>query len=235
MISPAAAEPCGAREYHLTESRSRRPLAARSDPPYAPGAKSGTRGHASARDGPPSRRDGAGYTPLVNPDEPGRPFSEAYSTLESLRALAEAWNAAAPMQRLGARLDFDRVDRVRAVLDPVESFHRGGIGTDAVNGAVLAGLFDLAIGTVGWLSRPDTRSATVSLAMTFLRPTRGDRISVEARLLRAGTNLTFAAAEIFDGNGKVTARCDGTVAVAHGHAEDDEYSKRMRPGRPGPG
>lgn len=135
------------------------------------------------------------------------------------------------MKRMGARLDFERVDRVRAIIDPVQKFHRGGIGTAAVNGAVLAGLFDLAIGTVGWLSRPDTRSATVSLAMTFLRPTRGDRISVEARLLRAGTNLTFAAAEIRDERGEVTARCDGTVAVARGGAEENAYSKKMRPGR----
>jgi uncharacterized protein (TIGR00369 family) len=150
-------------------------------------------------------------------EKPARPFSEAYGTLESLNAMASVWNASGPMERLGARLQFERVDRVRAVIDPVQSYHRGGIGTDAVNGAVLAGLFDLAIGTVGWLSRPDTRSATVSLAMTFLRPTRGDRVVVEARLLRAGTNLMFAAAEISDEHGEVTARCDGTVAVARGH------------------
>jgi uncharacterized protein (TIGR00369 family) len=150
----------------------------------------------------------------------GAPFSPAYATLEALRALAQGWNESPPMQRLGARLDFDRVDRVRAVLDPVTPYHRGGMGTDAVNGVVLAGLFDLAIGTVGWLTRPDARSATVSLSMTFLRPTRGDRVVVEARLLRAGTNLTFAAAEIFDGNGQVTARCDGTVAVAMGRYEE---------------
>lgn len=93
-------------------------------------------------------------------------------------------------------------------------YHRGGMGTDAVNGAVLAGLFDLAIGTVGWLSRPDSRSATVTLAMTFFRPTRGDRIAVEGWLIRSGLNLTFAAAEIFDAEGQVTARCDGTVALA---------------------
>lgn len=150
----------------------------------------------------------------------GQPFSPTYATLDALRALAAGWNESPPMQRLGARLDFDRVDRVRAVLDPVAPYHRGGMGTDAVNGVILAGLFDLAIGTVGWLTRPDTRSATVSLAMTFLRPTRGDRVVVEARLLRAGTNLTFAAAEIFDGNGQVTARCDGTVAVALGKYEE---------------
>jgi uncharacterized protein (TIGR00369 family) len=150
----------------------------------------------------------------------GQPFSPTYAMLEALQALAAGWNESPPMQRLGARLDFDRVDRVRVVLDPVAPYHRGGMGTDAVNGVVLAGLFDLAIGTVGWLTRPDTRSATVSLAMTFLRPTRGDRVVVEARLLRAGTNLTFAAAEIFDGGGQVTARCDGTVAVALGKYEE---------------
>jgi uncharacterized protein (TIGR00369 family) len=149
-----------------------------------------------------------------------QPFSAAYATLEALRALADSWNSGPPMQHLGARLEFDRIDRVRAVLEPVRPYHRGGIGTDAVNGVVLAGLFDLAIGTVGWLTRPDTRSATVSLGMTFLRPTRGNRVVVEARLLRAGTNLTFASAEIFDEAGQVTARCDGTVAVALGRYEE---------------
>jgi uncharacterized protein (TIGR00369 family) len=159
-----------------------------------------------------------------------KPFSEAYGTLEALRKMAEAWNASPPMQRLGARLEFNRLDRVRAVLDPVRPYHRGGMGTDAVNGAVLAGLFDLAIGTVGWLTRPDTRSATVSLAMTFFKPTRGDRVSVEGRLLRAGTNLTFAAAEIFDGAGEVTARCDGTVAVAFGKYTPTDFTEQMHGG-----
>src|ERR1700737_2002955 len=105
-----------------------------------------------------------------------KPFSEAYPTLESLQTLARTWNDSPPMRQIGVRLDFTRVDRVRAVIDPVQPFHRGGMGTDAVNGAVLAGLFDLAIGTVGWLTRPETRSATVTLSITLLRPPPGDRI-----------------------------------------------------------
>lgn len=157
-----------------------------------------------------------------------RPFSAAYGTLEALNALASTWNASEPMERLGVRLEFERVDRVRAVIDPVQPFHRGGMGTDAVNGAVLAGLFDLAIGTVGWLSRPEGRSGTVSLAMTFFRPTRGQRIAVEGRLLRGGTTLTFAAAEIFDAEGEVTARCDGTVSVAQGRYDTDDFYAKMR-------
>jgi len=162
--------------------------------------------------------------------EDPKPFSEAYPTVDSLNKLARTWNDSPPMRQLGARLDFTRVDRVRAVIDPVMPYHRGGMGTDAVNGAVLAGLFDLAIGTVGWLTRPDTRSATVSLAMTFFRPTRGERISVEARLLRGGTNLIFAAAELFDGEGEVTARCDGACAVARGHFGNEDFYAKMRGG-----
>jgi len=160
----------------------------------------------------------------------GQPFSPAYPTVESLRALGEMWNASPAMRHFGARLEFTRVDRVRAVIDPVTPVHRGGLGTDAVNGVVLAGLFDLVIGTVGWLTRPDSRSATVNLAMSFFRPTRGDRIAAEAWLIRAGMNLVFAAAEIGDGEGKVTARCDGTCAIALGKPEGGDIIERLREG-----
>lgn len=160
----------------------------------------------------------------------GKPFSPAYPTLESLRALGEMWNASPPMKHFGAKLAFDRVDRVRAVIDPVTPVHRGGLGTDAVNGVVLAGLFDLVIGTVGWLTRPDVRSATVNLSMSFFRPTRGERIAAEARLVRAGLNLVFAAAEIFDAEGRVTARCDGTCAIASGKTDSHDIYERMRGG-----
>ena len=160
----------------------------------------------------------------------GRPFSTAYPTVESLRALAEMWNASPSMKHFGAKLDFERVDRVRAVIDPVLDIHRGGLGTDAVNGVVLAGLFDLVVGTVGWLTRPDTRSATVTLAMSFYRPTRGNRIVAEAQLIRAGMNIVFAAAEIFDGDGKATARCEGTCAIALGKSDSQEIYERMRGG-----
>jgi uncharacterized protein (TIGR00369 family) len=163
-----------------------------------------------------------------------RPFSEAYATLEALRQLAAVWNEGPPMRHFGARLEFDRVDRVRAVIDPVQTFHRGGMGTEAVNGVVLAGLFDLVIGTVGWLTRPDARSATVHLAMSFFRPTRGDRIAAEARLVKAGLNLIFASAEILDGSGEVSARCDGTCAVAHGKHDSQELYERMRSGKISP-
>ena len=166
--------------------------------------------------------------------EQPRPFSPVYGTLEALRQLAAVWNQGPPMKHFGARLEFDRIDRVRAVIDPVQPLHRGGMATEAVNGVVLAGLFDLVIGTVGWLTRPDTRSATVNLSMSFFRPTRGSRVVAEGRLVKAGLNLIFASAEIFDGSGEVSARCDGTCAVAHGKQDSQQLYERMRAGRIAP-
>ena len=162
------------------------------------------------------------------------PFSEAYGTLDALRGLAAVWNEGPPMKHFGARLEFERLDRVRAVIDPVQPFHRGGMATEAVNGVVLAGLFDLVIGTVGWLTRPDARTATVTLAMSFFKPTRGDRVVAEGRLIRAGLNLIFAAAEISNGGGEVSARCEGTCAVAHGKQDSQDLYERMRSGRIAP-
>ena len=133
------------------------------------------------------------------------------------------------MQRLAAdaaaraRLEFDRVDRVRPVIDPVMPYHRGGMGTEAVNGPVLAGLFDLAIGTVGWLSRPDTRSATVTLAMTFLRPDARRPSRSRAASSRRHEPDVRGCRRSTDERGEVTARCDGTVAVAHGKFESNDF------------
>ena len=70
--------------------------------------------------------------------------------------------------------------------------------------------------------------------MTFFRPTQGDRVVAEARLIRAGLNLVFAAAEITDGRGEVTARCEGTCAVALGKKDVQGIYDRMRAGKVAP-
>ena len=143
-----------------------------------------------------------------------KPFSEAYGTLAALEQLAAVWNEGPPMKHFGSRLEFERLDRVRAVIDPVQPFHRGGMATEAVNGVVLAGLFDLVIGTVGWLTRPEARTATVTLAMSFFKPTRGDRVVAEGRLIRAGLNLIFAAAEM-DSQPLIRKPISGSAGSSH--------------------
>jgi acyl-coenzyme A thioesterase PaaI-like protein len=128
--------------------------------------------------------------------------------------LAARWNAHPGMQHLGARVDLPAPNLVRAILDPIKPFHRGGLGTEAVNGATIAGLFDLVIGLAGYLHTAGRRAGVAQLNVHFLRPVLGDRLQVTGWPTRAGLNLVFAAAELRDERGNVCAVCSGIVAVS---------------------
>lgn len=129
-------------------------------------------------------------------------------------ALTERWNQLLPMQHLGARADFSDPEAVRVVVDPVRDFHRGGLGTSAVNGAVIAGLCDAAVGMVGHVHSRGRWGGTAQLNVMFLRPVVGNRVTAVGRLARAGANLIFVAVEVEDEHGVVCARCDGILAVS---------------------
>ncbi len=138
-------------------------------------------------------------------------------------ALAAQWNRHHGLRHLGVRVDLSAPDVVRLYIDPIQPHHRGGLGTDAVNGAVIAAVFDLTIGLVGHFCTLGRRAGTAQLNIHFLRPVLGDRFEVLGRVVRAGRSLVFAAAELHDEQGTLCARCDGIVAVAGERAaETDE-------------
>ncbi len=135
---------------------------------------------------------------------------------EHLRRLESEWNAHPGMQHLGARLDLTDPRAVRAVIDPLQPHHRGGLGTDAVNGAVIAGVVDVVVGLTGYLHTGGRRAGVAQLHVQYLRPVHGDRLEVIGRPLRAGRTLVFVTAEAVDAEGVVCARGDGIVAVVAG-------------------
>jgi len=137
---------------------------------------------------------------------------------EEMIAFQAEWNEHPGMRHMGARLDLSAAGIVRAVVDPIEPQHRGGLGTEAVNGAVIAGIFDLVTGLCGYLQTVGRRAGVAQLSIQFLRPVLGDRFEVVGRTTRAGKTLVFSAAELVDERGAVCARCDGIVAVAGGDA-----------------
>ena len=134
---------------------------------------------------------------------------------ESQRAeMAAQWNQHPGMKHMGATLDLSIPGIVRATIDPLQPFHRGGLRTDAVNGAVIAGMFDLVIGLAGYLHTRGRRAGVAQLDIQFLRPVEGDRLQVTGWPTRVGHSLVFASAELRDQNGRVCAVCNGMVAVS---------------------
>ncbi len=140
-------------------------------------------------------------------DTPPRP------TAAQLR-YAELFNQSATLKHFGVIVSFPSADRVRAVLKPIRPEQLGGLGSNAVNGGVLAAMFDLAIGCTPALVDPSQRSATVQLSMSFERAVVGGSLYAEAKVDRAGKNLLFASAVIVDEQGRECAHAQGVVSLS---------------------
>lgn len=137
-------------------------------------------------------------------------------TPEQLQAFAEGFNASAMLRHFGVELFFsDAPSRVCARV-VVRHEHVGGLGSaEAVNGGILAALFDLVLGCTPALIDPARRSATMQLSMSFLSPAVGPEIVAEAWVDRAGRSTVFASAHILNGEGDVCARAQGVVKFAN--------------------
>jgi uncharacterized protein (TIGR00369 family) len=135
-------------------------------------------------------------------------------TPDELRRIEREWNTHPGMRHLGAQIDLGTPGVVRAIVDPLRPHHRGGMGTEAVNGAVIAGVLDVVVGLTGHLQMPTHRAGVAQLHIHYLRPVRGDRFTVIGRPTRVGRRLVFVSAELRDERDTVCALGDGIVAVA---------------------
>lgn len=130
-------------------------------------------------------------------------------TIEQLSRYAEAFNQSQTLLYFTMKVSFPNQDTVEVVLDPVLPAMRGGLGSDAVNGGVLAAMFDLVLGCAPALVDPTRRSATVQLSINLMSPVRGDRVVARAKVTRAGEKLVFAAATLVDAQGQECATATG--------------------------
>lgn len=94
----------------------------------------------------------------------------------------------------------------------VEHHHRGGGGTNAVNGGITAYMFDGLLG-VAVRSAWDpgvSGQVTISLNIQYLRMIQTEnKVIGHARVTRKGASTVFVEGEIFDESGTVCAKCVG--------------------------
>jgi len=134
---------------------------------------------------------------------------------DKMRAELNArWNAHLGVERMGVTLDIVSRDELRAVVDPIEPHHRGGMGTPAVNGPTIAAVFDLVTGLTGYLQAVGKRVGVAQLNIQFLRPVMGSRFEVVGRPDKVGRSLVFVASELRDEDGSVCAKASGLVSVS---------------------
>jgi acyl-coenzyme A thioesterase PaaI-like protein len=139
----------------------------------------------------------------------------AYSAGQ-LASFLESFNRLEAMAYMGASVGTRGQKLVCVELAEIKNFHRGGLGTRAVNGAVISGLFDCGLGVAGLLQFPGKRCGTVELSVKFLRPVLGAQVRVYASATKASENMAFVEGMLFSGPA-LCATASGLVATSTGN------------------
>jgi acyl-coenzyme A thioesterase PaaI-like protein len=134
----------------------------------------------------------------------------------------ERMNGLPGMRLIGAQIDLSDAALVRLTLSSVAEHHLGGLGTRAVNGAVIAGLFDAALGVAGTLQFPTQRAGTIELSIKLMRPAFEAPLEVLGIAVRRTPHLAFTEAELHAG-GRRCASASGDDAVASSPKDGDDY------------
>ncbi|MGH8562399.1 MAG: PaaI family thioesterase [Nevskiales bacterium] len=130
------------------------------------------------------------------------------------RQWQNAFNDSPAAQHFGFRVDLSDLQFVVIRLDEIQPWHRGGLGTPAVNGAVIAGMFDLGLGLAGTQQFPQRPTGTIDLSIKLMKPTLGPQVVLYAWAVEKRTHVVFVEAEVHDRGNGVSAMGQGLVSAS---------------------
>jgi acyl-coenzyme A thioesterase PaaI-like protein len=159
------------------------------------------------------------------------PLAERYAsgalpmplTAEGRLEWQEQFNAWPVMERFALQLDLSHATLARFTLEALEPFHLGGVGDaskgggHAVNGAILAGMFDGALGVAGVVQLPGRRAATVDLSIKMFRAVTGPA-NAFSWAIRKTSSIVFVEAVMLDQQGARCAHASGIVCATDAKA-----------------
>lgn len=128
------------------------------------------------------------------------------------KELENIFNRSTQLSFIGARIDLSNPEMPEAIIDEVADQHKGGIGSDAVNGGVIAGLADLALGLLGLMHYKDGMTATAQLTIHYLKPFRTKTLKARGNTQKVVGNRIFGTVELFNDKNEVCAIAYGALA-----------------------
>lgn len=122
------------------------------------------------------------------------------------------FNASVQLKHSGIRVDLSDISKPLVIIDQVQEHHRGGVGTEAVNGAVIAMLADLAIGLLGLPHYTEGMTGTSNLSITYAKPLVTNKVMVSAEQTEVINKRIFGVVRVMNDRGEVCAYATGALA-----------------------
>jgi uncharacterized protein (TIGR00369 family) len=122
------------------------------------------------------------------------------------------FNSSIQLKHSLLRVDLSDINKPVVIIDEVQEFHRGGVGTDAVNGAVIAMLADLAIGLLGLQHYADGMTATSNLSINYVKPLVAKRVITQAEVTEVIGKRIFGIVRVTNETNEICAYATGALA-----------------------
>lgn len=122
------------------------------------------------------------------------------------------FNSSIQLKHSGMRVDLTDISKPLVIIDTVEEYHKGGIGTEAVNGAVIAMLADLAIGLLGLAHYSEGMTGTSNLSINYVRPLLAKKVIVSAEQTEVVNKRIFGIVRVMNEKEEVCAYATGALA-----------------------
>lgn len=122
------------------------------------------------------------------------------------------FNSSAQLQQMHIRIDLSTPIQPMVFIDKVAEMHRGGVGTEAVNGAVIAMLVDLAIGLLGVNHYAEGMTATSNLNINYVKPLLANKVIVLTEQTEVIGKRIFGIARVMNEKEEVCAYATGSLA-----------------------
>lgn len=144
--------------------------------------------------------------------------AQTYLRLPMHAAVRHDWEqrlgSMAILRHLGTVLDLSDDHAVRLHLRQAGLSHQGGLGTEALNGAIIAGMMDCAMSVAGILHFKGRTCGTVQLSIQFMKPVRAPAPTVECYAVRKSPGMVFLEAHLLDAAGRSSVTASGVVGLA---------------------
>jgi uncharacterized protein (TIGR00369 family) len=127
-------------------------------------------------------------------------------------AMESFFNSSVQLRHSGIRIDLTDISKPSVIIDAVEEYHKGGIGTEAVNGAVIAMLVDLAIGLLGLTHYSEGMTGTSNLNINYLKPLLAKKVIARAEQTEVVNKRIFGIVRVMNEKEEVCAYATGALA-----------------------
>jgi len=123
-------------------------------------------------------------------------------------------NQTLPYSWLGLKLTYMQ-DGVAEGELKAEEHHRGGGGTEAINGGVIGYIADFIMGTavISTWDEHTSSNVTVSITVNYEKMVTGDMVYAKGWVTKRGGSMAFTQLELKDEKGEVCVRATGVYRL----------------------